>query len=253
MLEVYTTEMLKEITPTGLIAQLKLISFDKNGCAVVRVPPDKKIEYGELKNKIEYKYYMPIVFNGDSLWFNKYSTAKLLTLLAGKLKISIRSKKTIELQQVMSDAIHSTVYAAGAIERAPDHGVGFRNACHDIFRRTKIDIISPCDFTYNKTCHTLAKHGTENDILTHYKFSRMIVAGDLKAVASCDATIVNIDQYLGVGTTSEATVAFALQKPLYGILAKDYQVNQVSPWLLGTMTRVFSSLQEFRDFVVNGE
>jgi len=79
---------------------------------------------------------------------------------------------------------------------------------------------------------------------------RKIIAYDLDLIEhQCDALVCFWDQYAGrgAGTQGELTFAHRLGMPVYMICGMP--VDQISGWLLGCATEVFSSFEEFNEFM----
>jgi nucleoside 2-deoxyribosyltransferase len=77
-----------------------------------------------------------------------------------------------------------------------------------------------------------------------------IIAYDLDLIEQrCDAIVCYWDQYAGrgAGTQGELTFAHRMGIPVYLICGMP--VEQVSGWLLGCATEVFTSFEEFDEFV----
>jgi hypothetical protein len=217
--------------------------------------PRKARDYMALKPAIEYKYCMPlpILEKDGGAWHGtmcRYSTFKLLKLIMPFInddnhwvQKTLRSTRPAKI----------TLYACGAIEKSPDHGKGYRKILRDVLISTKTKIIDPCDFVYNKEYDTLSEHRDKNTTNEAYRFSSTVVDGDLDAVRDSDAIVVWLDPYLGSGSTGEMSVARVLGIPVYGIAAEGFDVEKLHPWLMGCVTRFFSDMNSFRQFVCDIE
>lgn len=216
-------------------------------------------EYKQIKKAIEYKFGLPMplaIKNGDYHYLlnpTPYTTHRLLQMLMPLwTKKKIGETKAEEIIKRTKRA-KLTIYAAGGIEKAPDHGIGYRNALAQVMQMVPVTIINPCDFTYNQNYKSTSAYKKEHNIHSTYKFARQIINGDLSAVEYCDVVAVNIDQYVGYGSTSEATIARYLDKPVYGIISQDFDINNINNWLLGCIDRFFDSINQFREFILQCE
>jgi hypothetical protein len=84
------------------------------------------------------------------------------------------------------------------------------------------------------------------------KTIRKIINYDLSRLeASCDYLIAYWDEYAsrGGGTQGEITMAFRRAVPVY--LVVGMPVEQVSGWVLGCATEVFTSFEELKSFLAH--
>ena len=72
-----------------------------------------------------------------------------------------------------------------------------------------------------------------------------------RAFTECDAVVCYWDTHAGrgAGTQGELTFAHRLGRPVYLVCAMPTQ--EVSGWILGCATEVFSGFGEFREFMSN--
>ena len=265
-LEIYNKNQLRKINGKFIYDLVKSnISFEiiqRQG----RKFPAVKIQFGsvdkmlQLKKALEYKYFLPIHYRWKyrELVFYGYSAYTLLKLIQPYSKF--RSSKQKELESLIEETQDCVVptYAAGAIESSPDKGVGYRKDLKKTMEFTKVQIVDPCDFQLNNQGEngdqlTLIEFAERNDILKSYFHTRSVVVGDCAAVIETECVVALIDQYIGIGTPSELTLAVAFNRPVYGILGEGMKLEDIHPWTRSCVSRYFSSMEELRNFIVATE
>ncbi len=253
MFEVYTQDELRKVSGKNLLETFSNFRVTEKGQVFISFPERKMGEYLHLKDLVEYKYCLPISLGKGGFLFSPYSSYKFITLVLPYLKLSIKKKLFIDSVLEEYKNIPVTIYAAGAIEKAPDHGVGFRQTLKDIFHFTKTKIVDPTDFEYNKNTSSLTEYGKTATLDDYYKLARKVIYGDINAVIDADIIVSNLDQYIGVGTPAETTLNMAQRKPVYGVVANGFDIRQLHPWMFGTITRFFPSFSALRDFIIYPE
>jgi hypothetical protein len=220
--------------------------------------PELAQEQWNMRNLIQYKYCLPIHFSHRQNCFilPAFSAFKYYKLVIDNLLTSPAIEKRWERLRDETFDSKIKLYAAGAIERSPDKGVGSRRAIAKALKGQKVRIVNPCDFDFNKD--DANQHVSMTEFKKTHSFgelwihSHQVVTGDVNAVFECDAIVLWADQYLGVGSTSEATLAQAIAKPVYVVPAPDFDIKkEINAWLLGCTTRFFDSLEDFTNFVAD--
>jgi len=237
----------------------KSIEQSKNNITILRLNSRKSNLYPKLKELMEYKYGIPMpILNyyqrktkGASSFIEiiPYVSNRILRLIYSHFP----SKDCNNIHKFIEKTNNASIciYAAGAIEKAPDHGVEYREILKKHFALTNIKIIDPCDFQYNKEVSSITEYISLHGIGLGYTFSKMVGHNDVAIVKKCDAVIIYIDQHIGAGSISECTVAKSYGKPVYGIISSDYDIKNIHPWLLGQIDRYFLSFQTLREFMIN--
>ncbi len=254
MLEAYTQNEMSVINGKFLKETFQNFKCDKDGRVIIEFPVRKRSEFLFYKDLIEYKYCLPMTVEGNLFYLSKYSSYKFIKLVMPHIKgVAKNSYYTSILEEIKNEKL--TIYAAGAIEKAPDHGVGFRVNLKEKLRFTKTNIVDPTDFEYNRQveCSSLTEYGQKHSIGDYYKFVRNVVKGDIESVMSVDVVVANIDQYIGTGTPAETSVCVAMNKPVYGLVAEGFDIKSLRPWMLGTVTRFFPTIQSLREFIIYPE
>jgi hypothetical protein len=144
-------------------------------------------------------------------------------------------------------------YLAGSIEYSPDLGKGWRAEITPLLQSLGHSVYDPAlDEMKNLTAVEMAEfRGWKSSDLGRFQQTiRKIIAYDLDLIEhQCDALVCYWDQYAGrgAGTQGELTFAHRLGMPVYMICGMP--VDQISGWLLGCATEVFSNFEEFNQFM----
>lgn len=144
-------------------------------------------------------------------------------------------------------------YLAGSIEYSPDLGKGWRAEITPLLQSLGHDVYDPALDEMKNLTETEVREFRSwktTDLNRFQQTIRKIIAYDLDLIEHrCDALVCYWDQYAGrgAGTQGELTFAHRLGIPVYMICA--VPVEQISGWLLGCATEVFSSLEEFSQFM----
>ena len=143
-------------------------------------------------------------------------------------------------------------YLAGSIEYSPDLGKAWRAEITPLLQSLGHCVYDPAlDERKNLTEDEVAQFRSwkSSDLDRFQQTVRKIIAYDLDLIEHrCDALVCYWDQHAGrgAGTQGELTFAHRLGMPVYMICG--VPVEQISGWLLGCATRVFSSFAEFDEF-----
>jgi hypothetical protein len=135
-------------------------------------------------------------------------------------------------------------YLAGAIEHAPDGGVGWRRRIepeldrlgHSYYDAT----LAECDLLDAEERRGLA-HWKHSDLDRFRRSMRKIIDHDLgELVGHADYVVAHWDEWTqsGGGTQGEITLAYHTRIPVY--LVTPLSADQVSGWILGCCEAVFS-------------
>lgn len=147
------------------------------------------------------------------------------------------------------------IYLSGAIEYAPDHGKGWRAELTPWLRALGHEVYDPAeDEQKNLTDQERREfRGWKDTAPDRFRaVLRKIIAWDLDWIDRSDCIIVLWDQYTqrGAGTSAELTVGHRRGIPVY--LVAGMPVGQVSGWILGCASEVFSDFDELRAFLLRG-
>ena len=146
-------------------------------------------------------------------------------------------------------------YLAGSIEYSPDLGKGWRAEITPLLQSLGHEVYDPALDEMKNLTETEVREFRQwktSDLQRFQRTIRKIITYDLDLIEHrCDALVCYWDQYAGrgAGTQGELTFAHRLGKPIYMIC--DIPVAQISGWLLGCATEVFSTFEEFNEFMTS--
>lgn len=164
----------------------------------------------------------------------------------------------------MSSRKVKQVYLAGAIERAPDGGIGWRKEITPTLKRMGFKVFNPCIETDGLLAKKLGwkkfaiekwRDLKENNPTKFTEIGKWIVDQDLIAVDNSDIMIVYFDKYvtMGAGTYGEITVARYLDMPAYVLIAQDFLVKDIPLWVTGCATEIVTTQEELVDILSSRE
>lgn len=144
-------------------------------------------------------------------------------------------------------------YLCGAIEYSPDHGKAWRAEITPFLRSLGHEVYDPAlDERKNLTDVETRnfRKWKESDLPRFQETIRKIIQYDLDWIEfKCDYIIAYWDEYAGrgAGSQGELTVAHRRGIPVYLVTAMP--VTQISGWILGCASEVFSGFDELRMFL----
>lgn len=144
-------------------------------------------------------------------------------------------------------------YLAGSIEYSPDLGKGWRAEIAPALKALGHEIYDPAEDEMKNLTETEAREfraWKQSDLQRFRRTIQKIIAYDLDLIEHhCDAIVCYWDQHAGrgAGTQGELTFAHRMGIPVYLICGMP--VEQISGWLLGCATEVFTSFEEFNEFI----
>ena len=142
------------------------------------------------------------------------------------------------------------VYLCGAIEYSPDHGKAWRAEITQFLLEQGHEVYDPAlDEKKNLTDEEVRdfRIWKTADLPRFRATIRKIIDWDLEWVGrKCDCIVAYWDEYSGrgAGTQGELTLAYSRGIPVYLVTA--LPVAQVSGWILGCATEVFTSFDQLR-------
>ena len=146
-------------------------------------------------------------------------------------------------------------YLAGSIEYSPDLGKGWRAQITPVLKALGHEIYDPAEDEMKNLSKIEAREfrsWKKSNLRRFQQTVRKIIAYDLDLIERrADAVLCYWDEYAGrgAGTQGELTFAYRTGIPVYLICA--IPIEQMSGWLLGCSTEVFTCLEDFRTFAVN--
>ena len=143
-------------------------------------------------------------------------------------------------------------YLSGSIEYSPDQGRTWRSQITPFLHSQRHEVYDPAlDERKNLTEEELAhfRSWKTGDFARFQKTMRKIVAWDLDWIERSDALLCYWDEYVqrGAGTQAEVTFAHRNGIPVYLVAA--LPIENISGWILGCASHVFSGFDEFRAYL----
>jgi nucleoside 2-deoxyribosyltransferase len=144
-------------------------------------------------------------------------------------------------------------YLAGSIEYSPDLGKGWRAEITPLLKSLGHDVYDPAQDEMKNLTETEVREfrsWKKSDLPRFQQTIRKIIAYDLDLIRQqCDAVVCYWDSHAGrgAGTQGELTFAHHLGIPVYLICGMP--TEEVSGWLLGCATEVFSDFDGFQRFI----
>jgi len=143
------------------------------------------------------------------------------------------------------------VYLAGAIEAAPDGGRRWRDDLRPFLENELgFTVHDPTKLEFNVVPpdeYALFREWRETDFTRFQETMHRIIKQDLRTIIfDTDYIICNWDQYVekGGGTQGELTLAFVYRIPVF--MVTQIPVTQISSWILGCATQIFSSYESLK-------
>ena len=143
-------------------------------------------------------------------------------------------------------------YLAGSIEYSPDLGKGWRAEIAPLLKSLGHEVYDPAEDELKNLTETEAREfraWKTSDLPRFQQTVRKIIAYDLDLIEQhCDAIVCYWDRHAGrgAGTQGELTLAHRLGIPVYMICG--VPVEEISGWLLGCASEVFTDFDAFRQF-----
>jgi hypothetical protein len=145
------------------------------------------------------------------------------------------------------------VYLSGSIEYSPDHGKTWRAALTPFLRSLGHQVYDPAeDEKKNLTDHERLQFRAwkHSDLPRFQRTIRKIIAYDLDWIEHrSDYVIAYWDEYAGRGAGSQAELSLAHRRGIPVYLVTGLPLAEVSGWILGGASEVFSSFDELKQFL----
>ncbi len=144
-------------------------------------------------------------------------------------------------------------YLAGAIEYSPDLGRGWRKEITPFLREDLgHSVYDPAEDERKSLTEEEQKNlrsWKRTDFSRFQTAVRKIIEWDLNIVARSDYIVCYLDEHAlkGGGTSAELTFAHRQSIPVY--MVTPLSVPEISGWILGCCTGVFTSFDELRLFL----
>ena len=147
------------------------------------------------------------------------------------------------------------VYLCGAIEYSPDHGKAWRAEITPFLQSLGHQVYDPAlDEKKTLTEEEVRdfRRWKAIDLDRFQRTVRKIIDYDLDWIErKCDYIVAYWDEYAGrgAGSQGELTVAYRRGIPVYMVTAMP--VGQISGWILGCATAVFSNFEELKEYLAD--
>jgi hypothetical protein len=145
-------------------------------------------------------------------------------------------------------------YLSGSIEYSPDHGKTWRAALTPFLQSLGHVVYDPAeDETKNLTEVERREFRAwkHSDLPRFQQTIRKIIAYDLDWVEHrTDYIVAFWDEYASRGAGSQAELSLAHRRGIPVYLVTELPVGNVSGWILGCASEVFSSFEEFKQFMM---
>lgn len=144
-------------------------------------------------------------------------------------------------------------YLSGSIEYAPNNGKTWRASLTPFLRSLGHDVYDPAIDEKKNLTDEEVRHFRKWKVTDLDRFRgtiRKIIDWDLDWVEQkCDYLIVFWDDFAqrGAGTGAELSAAYRHGIPVYLIAGMD--IAQISGWILGCTTHVFTDFEQLKDFL----
>jgi hypothetical protein len=145
------------------------------------------------------------------------------------------------------------IYLCGAIEYSPDHGKAWRAEVTRFLHELGHEVYDPAlDEKKDLTDHEVREFRgwKQTDLPRFQETIRKVIQYDLDWVEErCDAVVAYWDEHAGkgAGPQGELTVAYRRGLPVY--LVTTQPIAEVSGWILGCASQVFSSFDGLSEFL----
>ena len=141
------------------------------------------------------------------------------------------------------------VYLAGPIEKEKDGGKGIRNSVKIALKNFDVQLIDPCEFSFNTEFKNIAeiKQANPNSWkgIVHH-----MLRSDLAAVENADAIVAIFNDNASVGTFSEMVFAAYSNIPIITYFEDgNTQYEDLHPWLQVATTIPVSSITELKQAI----
>lgn len=145
------------------------------------------------------------------------------------------------------------VYLSGSIEYSPDHGKAWRAALTPFLRSLGHDVYDPAEdekknlSDIERSQFRAWKH---SDLPRFQQTIRKIIAYDLDWIEHrSDYIVAYWDEYASKGAGSQAELSLAHRRGIPVYLVTELPLGNVSGWILGCASEVFSSFEQLRQFL----
>ena len=145
-------------------------------------------------------------------------------------------------------------YLSGSIEYSPDHGKTWRAALTPFLRSMGHDVYDPAEDEKKNLGETERQEfrGWKHSDLPRFQQTiRKIIAYDLDWIEyRTDYIVAFWDEFAARGAGSQAELSLAHRRGIPVYLVTELPLGNVSGWILGCASEVFSSFEDLKRFLV---
>ncbi len=145
-------------------------------------------------------------------------------------------------------------YLSGSIEYSPDHGKSWRAALTPFLRSLGHDVYDPAEDEKKNLTEVERREfrgWKQSDLPRFQQTIRKIIAYDLDWIEHrSDYIIAYWDEYASRGAGSQAELSIAHRRGIPVYLVTELPLGDVSGWVLGCASEVFSNFDELKQFMM---
>ena len=145
-------------------------------------------------------------------------------------------------------------YLSGSIEYSPDHVKAWRAALTPFLRSLGHDVYDPAEDEKKNLTEVEGREfrgWKRSDLPRFQQTIRKIIAYDLDWIEHrSDYIVAYWDEYASRGAGSQAELSVAHRRGIPVYLVTELPVGDVSGWILGCASEVFSSFDQFKQFMM---
>jgi hypothetical protein len=144
-------------------------------------------------------------------------------------------------------------YLSGSIEYSPDHGKTWRAALTPFLRSLGHEVYDPAEDEKKSLTEVEQREfraWKHSDLPRFQQTIRKIIAYDLDWIEHrADYIVAYWDEYVSRGAGSQAELSLAHRRGIPVYLVTELPLGNVSGWILGCASEVFSSFEDLRQFM----
>ena len=144
-------------------------------------------------------------------------------------------------------------YLSGSIEYSPDHGKSWRAALTPFLRSLGHDVYDPAEDEKKNLTEVERREfraWKNSDLPRFQQTIRKIIAYDLDRIEHrADYIVAFWDEYASRGAGSQAELSLAHRRGIPVYLVTELPPANVSGWILGCASEVFSGFDRFKQFM----
>lgn len=146
-----------------------------------------------------------------------------------------------------------TIYLAGAMEKSPDNGVGWRLRIEKWLEENGWIVFNPCKRELNifssrgVTAESFSKLKTKKTLSTFQSIMSDLIDYDLDTIRNSDVVLVYWDEYVAGGTFHEMGYADQIGVPI--VIMSKVPLKKMSGWYLTFARKIFWKWKDVKEFL----